>query len=129
MLGVVLHHSSSPPFAQLPRASDTVSFVLLVAHAEPDSVAMRTGVREAVRLLLAARADALARNAAGEQPHKLAESGSALWRVLAAELSWRATLEQPRLCHYVDAGAEPPLSCTQRCILSRVLNPLNPSNI
>jgi hypothetical protein len=60
---------------------------------------------EAVRALLMARADVLARNFEGEQPHRLAEAGSQIWRALVGELGWRAALEAPRTCHYVDAGA------------------------
>ena len=59
---------------------------------------------EAVRLLLMARADALARNFGGREPHRLCESGSQIWQALVAELAWRAALEAPRPCYYVDAG-------------------------
>lgn len=55
-------------------------------------------------LLLCGGADALARNFAGRQPHRLATVGSLAWEQLLAHLEWRACLEEPRLCHFLPAG-------------------------
>lgn len=60
--------------------------------------------RGCVELLLLRGTDALARNFAGLQPHKLARVGSPSWQQLLAHLEWRACLEEPRLCHFLPAG-------------------------
>ena len=60
--------------------------------------------RRCVKLLLMGGADALARNFAGLQPHKLASPGSPAWEQLLAHMEWRACLDQPRLCHFLPSG-------------------------
>ncbi|CAL5230097.1 g13555 [Coccomyxa viridis] len=54
-----------------------------------------------VELLLEGGADALARNFAGLQPHKLASPGSPAWEQLLEHLEWRSCLDEPRLCHFL----------------------------
>ena len=48
-----------------------------------------------MELLLRGGADALARNFAGLQPHKLASPGSPAWEQLLAHLEWRSCLDEP----------------------------------
>ncbi len=57
-----------------------------------------------MELLLRGGADALARNFAGLQPHKLASPGSPAWEQLLAHLEWRSCLDEPRLCHFLPSG-------------------------
>ena len=57
-----------------------------------------------MELLLRGGADALARNFAGLQPHKLASPGSPAWEQLLAHLQWRSCLDEPRLCHFLPCG-------------------------
>lgn len=63
--------------------------------------------RACVELLLARGADAMSRNFAGLQPHKLARPASRAWEQLLAHLEWRACLEEPRLCQFLPAGEKP----------------------
>ena len=57
-----------------------------------------------MELLLEGGADALARNFAGLQPHKLASPGSPAWEQLLEHLEWRSCLDEPRLCHFLPSG-------------------------